>query len=170
MELDQWLVVYRAMAYCYAAKERSSWAVLVGGLVAQAILVVALVFLVSVEPIPFTGFRYFVEIALAAVGLISCLGWLGAHARVNAEGRHLARLLRSIECQFAGGEFLRSLHRLSAGEKVCVSGSDWTCDEWLPSVSKLPVAARLGAGGFLALIPSIFLAGWIAVLVRVLLT
>jgi hypothetical protein len=58
------------------------------------------------------------------------LAWAAAQRRLHGEMIHWERLLRSLESQFAGGEFHRSVQRLDQGEPVCVSGSAWACDEW----------------------------------------
>jgi len=168
MELDQWLMVYLALSQTAAAKERSAWSAFFGGLITEAILGVALVFLISVEPIPLGGFHYYAEIGLIAIGIVGSIAWMTCTSRIRAEAAHLSGLLRGIESQFAGGEFLRSVHRLSHGERVCVNASNWTCDEWLPSVSKLPLAARLVPRFFADAATLFFLLGWIGLLVRAL--
>ncbi|MGB2982937.1 MAG: hypothetical protein WBC63_03640 [Candidatus Bipolaricaulia bacterium] len=166
MELDQWLIVYQALSQSAATKEHSGWSLFIGGLVAESILVISLVFLVSIEPIPLDGLPFFVEIGLIAVGLLSSASWLVAHTRLKAEERHLGAMLRGIESQFAGGEFHRNLHRFCNGEKVCVAASNWTCDEWLPSISRLPLVARLAPRFLAGLVALSFLLGWIALLIR----
>ena len=168
MELDQWLVVYQALARSAATKEQSSWSLLVGGLIAQSILAIAAIFLVFIEPMPLAGLRFFLVIGLVAVGLLSSSAWLVMQKRLRAEATHLSSLARGIESQFAGGEFFRSLYRFSKGEQVCAPASDWTCDEWLPSVSRLPMLARLAPGSLVGLTTLPFVLGWIALLARTL--
>lgn len=168
MELDQWLMVYLALTQTAAAKERTAWSSFFGGLIAEAILGIGLVFLVSVEPIPLRGFHLYLEFGLIAVAIVSTIAWLGSTTRIRSEATHLSRLLRGIEGQFAGAEFLRNLHRLSDGERVCVAASNWTCDEWLPSVSRLPLSARLAPRLFTGAVPLFFLLAWIGLLVRTL--
>lgn len=166
MELDQWLMVYLAIAQTASARERSAWALFVGGLIAQSILAMAVVLLVSIESVPRGGPGFHLEIGLIAVGIVSSLAWLAAQARVRAEAAHLGTLVRGIEKDFAGGEFLRSLFRFSSGERVCSPASQWTCGEWLPSVSRLPLIARFAPRLLGGLVATLFLFGWIALLVR----
>jgi len=166
MELDQWLMVYLAIAQGVAAKERSGWSLFGGVLIAESVLAIGAVFLLSTEPVPRGGPLLFVQVGLVVIGLLSSLAWLASQVRVQAEASHLSALLRGIESQFAGGEFLRSLERLAKGERVCSSASQWTCGEWLPSVSRLPFAARLSPRFLAALVSFSFLCGWIALLVR----
>jgi len=165
MELDQWLMVYLAIAQSAATKERCEWALFVGGLIAEAILAIAVVFLVSIESGPPGSLPFFVGIGLIGVGIISSLAWFVTRARVRAEAVHLWSLMRGIEKEFAGAEFLRSLHRFSRGDPVCAPASNWTCGEWLPTVARLPLAARLGPRFLAGTVPAVFLLGWIALLV-----
>jgi len=160
MELDQWLMVYLALAQSEAARERSAWAVFVGGLIVQAILLMGVVFLIS------TDVEGRLAIGLIGLGFVSGLAWSAAQARVRAEAAHLGALLRGIEQNFAGGEFLRSLHRFASGERVCTSAAQWTCGEWLPSVCRLSFSARLAPRFLAGFTPALFLLGWIALLVR----
>jgi hypothetical protein len=166
MELDQWLMIYLAISQTAAAKERSAWGLFVGGLIAQAILALAVVFLASVESAPPRGILFHFEIGLIGIGVVSSIAWLTARSRVQAEAAHLTTLMRGIEQNFAGGEFLRSLLRFSNGERVCSPASQWTCNEWLPSVSRLPVFARLGPRILAGWVGILVLFGWIALLVR----
>jgi hypothetical protein len=166
MELDQWLMAYLAISQSAAAKERSGWSLFVGSLTANSILAIAVVFLISVEPAPVPGPRLFVEIGLILLGLLSSLAWLATGTRVQAEAAHLGNLLRGIEGEFAGSELHRSLFRFSKGEPVCSAASRWTCNEWLPSVSRLPLVARIGPRLLAGLVSLSFLFGWIALLVR----
>lgn len=168
MELDQWLGVYQALVRSAATKEQSGWSLHTGGLTAQSILAIAAIFLVFIEPMPLAGLRFFLVIGLVTVGLISSTIWLVMQKRIQAEATHLNSLVRSIESQFAGAEFFRSLCRFSKGEQICVPGSDWTCNEWLPSVSRLPLFARLAPASLAGLVTLSFVLGWIALLVRVL--
>jgi len=165
MELDQWLMAYLAVSQSAATKERSRWSLFVGGLTANAILAIAVVFLISVDPV--SGLRFFIEIGLILIGLLSSFAWLVVGARLQAEAGHLAALLRGIEKEFAGGELHRSLFRFSKGEAVCAAASRWTCNEWLPSVSHLPLLARIGPRFFAGFVAFSFLVGWIALFVQV---
>jgi len=168
MELDQWLAVYQAVTQSASLKEQSRWSFIIGAAVAQAILGVAAVFLVFVEPMPLAGLRLHLTVGLIGVGLLVSLGSLLQEKRLRAEATHLEALARGIESQFAGGEFFRSLHRLSGREKVCTPCSNWTCGEWLPGVSRLPILARLLPGSAVGVIAWPLLLGWVALLVRVL--
>jgi hypothetical protein len=164
MELDQWLAVYQAISVAASSKERSLWSIFSGGLIAECVFVLVLIFL---APAPLDTISSKLEIATTVVGLLLSLMWLLLLVRMSCEAQYMERLLRNVESQFAGGEFHRSLHRLSRGEQVCVAASTWTCGEWYPAVSRLPFAARVSArvvGGLLALV---FLIGWIAVLVEI---
>jgi len=166
MELDQWLMVYLALAQTAASKARTVWSAFLGGLIAQALLVIAAAFLIATEPTPRTGPLFYMQIGILAIGLLASLAWLGSVSRAEAESRHLAGLMRGIESQFAGSEFLRSLHRMTSGERVCVSGSNWVCQEWLPSVTRLPFVARLAPRFFSGSLMLAFLLGWVTLLVR----
>jgi hypothetical protein len=169
MELSQWLAIYHAVAQSAATRERNRWTLLAGGLVMQSILAIAASFFVFIEPSPFLGARFVLIIALSSVGLLTGVGWTMMLVRLRAQALHFDALSRGIESQFAGAEFFRSLHRLSAGEKVCTPTSHWSCNEWLPSVSRLPLSARaLPEPIAMRLLSWPFILGWIALLVFVL--
>jgi hypothetical protein len=168
MELDQWLMVYQTIVQSAAQRGRNRWSLLAGGAVAQSILLVATVFLLFVEPLPMTGEYFFLVVGLAALGLLTSLGWIASLRRLRIEVLHFESLARGIESQFAGGEFFRSIRRLAQGEKVCTSASNWTCGEWLPSVSKLPFLTRSLGGRPACLVAWPFVLGWIGLLVRML--
>ena len=168
MELDQWLVVYQAVARSAITKEQSRWLLFVGGLIAQSLLAIVAVSLTFIEPLPLSGFRFFLAVGLISVGLLSSIGWWGVQARLQSEASHLRSLSRGIESQFAGAEFFRSLYRFSNGEKMCSPAAEWTCDEWLPSVSRLALFARISPGGLALFAISPFLLGWIALLICIL--
>jgi len=166
MELSQWLAIYHAVALSAASKERNRWTLLVGGVIMQSILGIAAGFFALIEPTPFVGVSFVIIIALSSVGFITATGWTSLLARLQSEALHFDALSRGIESQFAGAEFFRSLHRLSAGEKVCTPASDWSCNDWLPSVSRLPLGSRLlpeWIGSRLLTWP--FLLGWVGLLV-----
>jgi len=168
MELDQWLVVYQAVARSAASKEQSRWLLFAGGLMAQSLLAIVAVLLLFIEPMPLSGLRFFLTIGLVSAGLVSSIGWIGMQKRLQAEVSHLQGLARGIECQFAGAEFFRSLYRLSKGERMCSPAAEWSCNEWLPSVSRIPLLARIAPGSLAVLASWPFVLGWIALLVCVL--
>jgi hypothetical protein len=167
MELDQWLVVYQTIVRSASLKEQTRWSLVIGATLVQAILGVAAVFLVFVEPMPLAGLRLPLTIGLISVGLLVGLGCLVGEKKLRTEASHLEALARGIESQFAGGEFFRSLHRLAAREKVCTAGSSWTCGEWLPGVSRLPLLVRLVPECGRVAMTWPFVLGWVALLVRV---
>lgn len=168
MELDQWLVVYHAIVGSALSKERTAWTIFLGGLIAQAVLLIPLVFLASTGPWTSDELPFAIAAGICVLGAISSLAWILARLRSAGEADHMASLCRGLEGQFAGGEFVRSLHRFSRGEKVCISSTEWTCDEWLPSVSRMSTLPRVLSGFFVRLTPLAFLLGWIGVLVDLL--
>ena len=165
MELEQWLVVYQAVTGTHTAKERSLWIVYAGALVAEVLLLFAFL-LAMPEMIGAMGSD--VRLGIACLGIVLSGIWMLVSIRLAAETRHVARLLRSMEGQFAGGEFARSLYRLAKGEQVCVSASQFTCNEWLPSVTRYGFGGRLSAPTLACLTTVLFGAGWVALLLSLL--
>jgi len=168
MELDQWLVIYLTVAQSASQRRQTGWSLLARGAIAQTILAVAAIFLLFIEPLPMKGTYFLLIIGLVSIGLLMSLGWLMALRRLRVEASHFEGLVRGIESQFAGAEFFRSIHRLQAGEKVCTPASSWTCNEWLPSVSRLPILSGPRAGHPVCLMAWPFTLGWIGLLLLVL--
>ncbi|RLE37778.1 hypothetical protein DRJ12_02355 [Candidatus Acetothermia bacterium] len=165
MELDQWLAAYQALIVDASGKERNLWSAFIGGLIVESILAIAAIILMVFPPdVISLSFR----LGFIAIALLVSLVWLLSLTRLSAEQRHAYTLLRSLEGQFAGGEFLRSLSRLIKGEKVCLSDSTWTCGSWIPTVLRLPVYARIAPSILLDLVAISFGFGWIALLASIL--
>jgi hypothetical protein len=162
MELDQWLHAYGAITRSSASKEQSLWSAFVGFLLAQCILVLAYVL---VEPDLLGTVSDSYRFGTIALGGLVAFVWLLSQSRLRAELLHFERLLRQVEGQFAGGEFYRSLHQLSKGKQICISGANHTCNEWLPEIARLPLLGRLSASALAAFVPLLFVLGWLAVLV-----
>ena len=170
MELDQWLVIYLTVAQSATQVRQTGWSLLARGAIVQTLLAVAAIFLLFIEPLPMTGTYFLLIVGLVSLGLIMSFGWLIALRRLRVEGMHFEALVRGIESQFAGAEFFRSIHRLQAGEKVCTPASTWTCNEWLPSVSRLPILSRSRAGLPVCLMAWPFTLGWVGLLLRILIS
>jgi len=165
MDLDQWLVVYLSIVTAATAKRSSFWSMVGWGLLAQSLLGAVACVLMLGLPSPFTGFARLGLGGLAGTGLLTALGWATILRRLQSGVVVSETLARGIEGHFAGGEFFRALHRYDAREKVCIPSSEWTCNDWLPSVAQksLPLRILGGLGVPLLVVP--FLAGWIALLI-----
>jgi len=162
MELDQWIEIYRALTVDASGREHNLWSAFIGGLIAESILAVAFIILAAFPPdLIAVSFR----LGFISIALLVSLSWLISLIRLVGEKRHMEGLLRSIEGNFAGGEFIRSLYRLGKGAKVCLPDSNWTCNSWIPSVLRLPVYARISPIFLIDLVATAFTLGWIAVLV-----
>lgn len=162
MELEEWLVVYQALTWSACSKERSYWTIAGAFLLANC----ALIFPLSLFLFSYTMWegRYFSTI-LAGLGVLICLAWLTSQQRAAREASHMARLLRSIESQFAGGEFQRSLSKLLAGEKVCVPGTSWRCEDWQPEAVRIGFLTRHMPRVLMVMVPVVFGGAWIALAV-----
>jgi len=165
MELDQWLAIYQALVVDASGKERNLWSTFIGGLIVESILSIASIVL-RVFPSDVIGVSF--RLGFIAIALLVTIVWFLSLARLAAERRHAYSLLRSVENQFAGGEFLRSFYRFTKGEKICLPDSNWTCGSWIPSVLRLPVYARFSPTFLIYLVAISFALGWIAVLVSIL--
>jgi hypothetical protein len=164
MELEQWLIVYRAVTQSGANKERGLWSLFAGFFLGQCVLLLALVFSEaaltdSAQP----SFR----LGLTCLGLVIALLGTQALIRLRRELLHMEKLLRQMESQFAGGEVQRGLFRLAKGAKVCVTEAEFICNEWLPSVSRHPLFARVSAPTSVLLISTLLVAGWLVLLLGV---
>jgi len=165
MELDQWLSVYQALIVDASGKERNLWSTFIGGLIVESILSIASIVL-RVFPSDVIGVSF--RLGFIAIALLITLVWLLSLTRLSAEREHAYSLLRSVESQFAGSEFLRSLSRFIKGEKICLPDSTWTCGSWIPSVLQLPFYARISPSFLIGLVAIAFTLGWIAILISIL--
>lgn len=157
MELDEWLQVYQALSTTAEAKERSYWTIAGIFLLANCLIIFPLsLFLFSYR---ITEGRLFTTV-IAAIGIIISLAWSLSQQRVLQELRHFSSLLRSIEGQFAGAEFHRSLDKLIAGEEVCIQSTSWKCKEWHPEVAHLGPATRFLPQVSISILPIVFLLAW----------
>ena len=162
MELDEWLRLYQALSTTAGVKERGYWTIAGIFLLANCLLIFPLsLFLFSYRI--WEG-RFFTTV-LAGIGVLICISWSLSQRRSAREIEHISGLLRSIEGQFAGGDFHRSLHKLLAGEEVCIPSTSWKCKEWHPEVAHLGPVTRLLPHASLSLIPVIFLLAWAALAV-----
>jgi len=164
MDLDQWLVVYLSLVTAASSKRTNLWSMLGLGLVAQVLLGVAVCILVVGLPSPMGDVARFVLISLSGLGLAIAFGWGLILRTLSARARVAESLARGIEAHFAGSEFHRALHRYELNEKVCVPSSEWTCNEWLPSVASKPRLLRVLGGLGIPLLVLPLLAGWISLL------
>lgn len=162
MELDEWLHVYQALSTTAGAKEHGYWTIVGIFLLANCLLIFPLsLFLFSYRVLE--G-RLFTTV-IAGIGILLCLGWSLSQRRVLQEIKHVSSLLRSIEGQFAGAEFYRSLDKLLAGEEVCIQSTSWKCKEWHPEVAHLGPATRLLPQASISILPVIFLLAWVTLAV-----
>jgi len=165
MELDQWLAAYQALIVDASGKERNLWNAFIGGMIVESLLAIAAIIL-SVFPYDVISLPF--RLGFISMALLVSLAWFLALSRLSGERRHAYALLSSLEGQFAGGEFLRSLQRFTKGEKVCLPDSNWTCGSWTPSVLRLPVYARISPAFLIGLVATGFISGWVALLVSIL--
>jgi hypothetical protein len=148
MELEQWIAVYSAASQSAASRDRSLWSVFAGGLIASSLLLMF-------------------GIGIAALGLAVCLVWTLIQYKLLHECLHWQRLLRSVESQFAGAEFYRSLDRLSKGEELCVPVASRICNEWNSEAAKFPWLIRIVPQLMTLWVPAFFIAGFIAFLIGI---
>ncbi len=162
MELEEWLRLYQALSVSVGAKERGYWAIAGIFLLANCLLAFPLAFVFF----SYTGEEgaYFITV-LSGIGVLLSATWVLSQKRAAFEITHFTKLLRSIEGQFAGGEFYRSLYKLLFGEEVCVPSTDWKCKEWHPDVSRMGWITRTFPHGFLIALPIVFLFAWVALAV-----
>lgn len=165
MELEQWLTIYQGLIFDASGKERNLWSAFIGGLIVESILSIALIVL---QAFPSEVIAEPFRLGFISIALLLTLVWSLSLTRLSAERRHAYALLRSLEQQFAGGEFLRSLYRFTNGEKICLPDSNWTCGSWIPSVLRIPIYARISPSFLIDLVAIAFTLGWIAALVSIL--
>jgi hypothetical protein len=157
LELEEWLQVYQALVVAASAKERSYWEVFIGFLIANCLLVGALVFLFLAYSLPE---KLALQTGLGALGLFTSLGWWGSQRRLVREVLVWTSLLRSLEGEFAGAEFYRSLFKVSRGDQVCIPASDWKCNQWHPLVTEFPRLSWGFSYYLAAILPPLFALGW----------
>ena len=170
MELEQWIAVYSAASQSAASRERSLWSVFAGGLIASSLMLAILaiaVTLTSVTTLTSTDLGRVFGIGIAALGLAICLVWAIIQHKLLHEWQHWHRLLRSVESQFAGAEFYRSLERLSKGERLCVPLASRICDEWNSEAAKFPWLIRIVPQLTTLWVPAFFIASFIAFLIGI---
>jgi len=161
VELEGWLEVYQALTLTASAKERNYWSIFLGFLIASSLLVVALAFLFLAYSLPE---ERILRTVLGALGLCVGLGWWTSQRRAGREITLWSSLLRSLEGEFAGAEFHRSLYKLLQGAQVCVPASDWKCNEWYPLVARFPWPGRIASRFFVELLPVAFSLAWAALI------
>ena len=164
MELEQWIAVYSAASQSAASRDRSLWSVFAGGLIASSLLLTILAIVVTLTA---TNFGRVFGIGIAALGLAVCLVWTLIQYKLLHECLHWQRLLRSVESQFAGAEFYRSLDRLSKGEELCVPVASRICNEWNSEAAKFPWLIRIVPQLMTLWVPAFFIAGFIAFLIGI---
>ncbi len=162
MELEEWLRIYQAVTTAAAGKAREYWAIVVGFLVADCLLVFPLAF-VFFSYTAGAG-RYFVTV-LAGIGALISILWTFAQSRAAHELIYFETLLRGIEGQFAGAELYRGLARLRAGEEIVTVAGAWRGKEWQTDTARFKRGARAPIHLFLTLLALICGGAWIALAV-----
>jgi hypothetical protein len=162
MELEAWLAVYQSVNETRAAKERTLWTIVGLFLLGSSLLSVPACLLAASFP---DAPSQALVTGLAILGGIVALAWLACQSLAARETRHWECLLRSLEQQFAGGEFHRSAYRLLRGEETCIPTADWRCGDWYPAVARLGWASRIVPQAAAWALPLIFLAAWVILIV-----
>ncbi|MBU1050030.1 hypothetical protein KKG90_08420 [Candidatus Bipolaricaulota bacterium] len=159
MELEQWIHLFGAISSTTTAREKSKWMVFSGAVVACSILVLGALWALidAAEPV--------IGLGTAVLGFLISVIWGIVQSRLHAECSHWQRLLRSIESQFAGTEFHRSIHRLLLGEQVSVPGASWICGEWNPEAARFSAITRHLSQAAMLWIPGLFSLAFIALIV-----
>jgi hypothetical protein len=129
-----------------------------GGLVASALLVLCAIGMLV------RGSDQSIGIGVAVLGLLLALAWAIIQQRLHVECDHWNRLLRSIESQFAGTEFHRSIHRLLLGEQVCVPDASWICGKWSPEAARFSAVTRHLSRAIILWIPILFSLSFVALI------
>ena len=163
MELEQWIQLFHAVSSTTASREKGKWLLFASSFVTCTGLL-------------FIGVSLFVQtlskpasIGIAALGLAIAIAWSIIQQRLSAECAHWNRILRSIESQFAGTEFHRSIHRLSLGEQVCVPTSAWVCDEWRAEAARFPLLSRKVPDRLLLSVPFLYGLAFLSLLIGIVL-
>ena len=162
MELDQWIAIYTAASHSAASRERSLWTAFSGGLIANSLIVTIIAYVIALNR---TASGQTFGIATSALGLAVCFVWSAVQYRLLFECQHWQRLLRSVESQFAGAEFHRSVQRLLQGDQVCVPSSAWFCGEWNAEAARFPLLLRALPRTMAMWIPLVFLAAFVVFLI-----
>jgi len=165
MELEQWIAVYSAASQSAASRDRSLWSVFAGGLIASSLMLTILAIVLTLTA---TDFGRAFGIGISTLGLGVCLVWSLIQYKLLHEYRHWQRLLRSVESQFAGAEFYRSLARLSKGEQLCVPVAARICDEWNSESARFPWLIRIVPQLITLWVPCFFVASFSTVLIGIL--
>lgn len=158
MELEQWIQLFGAISNTTTTHEKSKWMVFSGGLVASAILALCAIGILMRGPDKAFG------IGVAIFGSVVALAWAVVQQRLHVECDHWGRLLRSIESQFVGTEFHRSIHRLFLGEQVCVPDASWICGKWSPEAARFSAVTRRLSRAIICWIPVLFSLSFIALI------
>lgn len=159
MELEQWIHLFGAVSNTTTAREKSSWMVFSSGLVACTGLALIAIWTLA------RGFGGPASIGVSVLGLLVAIAWGVIQQRLTAECAHWNRLLRSVESQFAGAEFHRSIHRLMLGEQVCIPESSWICGDWNPEATRFPLLARYVSSRITQWVPVLYGFSFIALLI-----
>jgi hypothetical protein len=161
MELEQWIQLFGAISNTTTTREKSKWMVFSGGLVACAILVLCSIGMLV------RGSDQSIGIGVAVLGLLLALAWAIIQQRLHVECDHWNRLLRSIESQFVGTEFHRSIHRLLLGEQVCVPNASWICGEWNAEAARFSAVTRHLSRKIMQWVPFLFTLSFVALILAV---
>ena len=161
LELHAWLAIYQAVTLTATAKERTYWTIAAVFLLANSVLLLPAGLLAASSS---NDEGQLLVTGLAALGGIICLAWLACQGFAGRESLHWESLLRSIEHQFAGGEFHRSAYRLLRGEETCVPTTAWKCGDWYPEVERLRWARRALPQVAVRLLAVAFLVAWAALI------
>jgi hypothetical protein len=165
MELGQWIAVYGAVSQSASSRERSLWTLFAGGFVSSSLVMAIIAYAVTRGPS--SALQQAFTVGAAVFGLLVSFVWMVAQIRLLFEYQHWYRLLRSVESQFAGAEFHRSLHRLLQGDQVCIPSASWICDEWHPEPARFPWIVRVMPKLVALWIPAAFLLAFVALLVGI---
>jgi len=158
MELEQWIQLFGAISNTSTTHEKSKWMVFSGGLVASALLALCAIWILVRGPHQGIG------IGIAGFGSLVALSWAIVQQRLHVECDQWGRLLRSIESQFAGTEFHRSIHRLLLGEQVCVQDASWICGKWSPEAARFSAVTRRLSRAIILWMPILFSLSFVALI------
>lgn len=161
MELEQWIQLFSAISSTTTTREKSKWMVFSGGLVGCAILILGAIGMLV------RGSGQSIGMGVAVLGFLLALAWAIVQQRLHVECDHWNRLLRSIESQFAGTEFHRSIHRLLLGEQVCVPAASWICGEWNPEAARFSAVTRHLSRRITQWVPILFALSFVALILAV---
>ena len=164
MELSQWIAVYSAISEFASSRERGFWVFFTGGLVGSSVLLALITFTLDGGD---SSFHHALGLGGAALGVLLSLAWVVALWQLSLERRHWHRLLRSVESQFAGAEFHRSIHRLLRGDRVHVPTASWVCEQWHPEPAHFPWIARAVPRMILSFVPALFFLAFVGLLVSI---